>query len=287
MAFSIVILVIGLIVLLIGSYTDIRTREVPDWVDYGLIFIGLGTRLIYSFATFDWSYLIEGILGFAVFLAIAYAMFYAGQWGGGDAKMMMGLGALVGLRFGWLDFSLSFLFNVFLVGAVYGLVWTSTLAFVNRQEFWAEVKKIVHTPRMLRIRKMFIISAVIMLVLAMFAGNLALKLLLFAFVAFYLGTFYLWIFIKAVEKVCMYKLIAPEKLTEGDWIAKDIVVEGKKICGPKDLGIEMRQIRQLIKLKRQKKIDKILIKEGIPFVPSFLIAFIATYLFGNMFLMFV
>ena len=116
MAFSIVILVIGLIVLLIGSYTDIRTREVPDWVDYGLIFIGLGTRLIYSFATFDWSYLIEGILGFAVFLAIAYAMFYAGQWGGGDAKMMMGLGALVGLRFGWLDFSLSFLFYFFVGG---------------------------------------------------------------------------------------------------------------------------------------------------------------------------
>lgn len=285
MVFSIVILIIGFLVLLIGSFTDIRTREVPDWVDYGLIFAAIGARLAYSLATFDWSYLIEGILGFIAFFIIAYVMFYAGQWGGGDAKMMMGMGALVGMRLEWLDFSVSFIVNIFLVGAVYGLVWTSVLAFVHRHKFWIEVKKIVHSPKMLRIRKMFIISALIMIILAMFAGNLTLKLLLFAFVAFYLGTFYLWIFIKAVEKTCMYKFIPPEKLTEGDWIAKNIVVGGKRICGPKDLGIEMSQIRQLIKLKRQKKIDKILIKEGIPFVPSFLIAFVATYLFGNMFLM--
>ena len=79
----------------------------------------------------------------------------------------------------------------------------------------------------------------------------------------------------------MIKKIPIEKLTEGDWIVKDVMVDNKRICGPKDLGIEKKQIAQLIKLKQKGKIQNIVIKEGIPFVPSFLIAYIATLLLGN------
>ena len=81
----------------------------------------------------------------------------------------------------------------------------------------------------------------------------------------------------------MLKLVEPEKLTEGDWIAKDIVVNGKRVAGPKDLGISKAQIKELLGLKKQKKIGKILIKEGIPFVPSFLAAFAVTMLYGAWF----
>ena len=94
---------------------------------------------------------------------------------------------------------------------------------------------------------------------------------------------YLSIMAKAVERACMLKLVSPLKLTEGDWVAKDVVVGGKRIAGPKDLGIEKRQIRQLVALYRQKKLRVVLIKEGIPFSPSFLIAYIVTILFGNIF----
>ena len=79
----------------------------------------------------------------------------------------------------------------------------------------------------------------------------------------------------------MIRWVDPEKLTEGDWVVQDVVIGGKRICGPKDLGLEMRQIKRLIRLKKQKKIKKVLIKYGIPFVPSFLIAFIVTFLYGN------
>ena len=85
----------------------------------------------------------------------------------------------------------------------------------------------------------------------------------------------------------MYKQVSVEKLTEGDWIAKDVIIGKKKICGPDDLGATKQHIRQLIALKRQKKISNVLIKEGIPFVPSFLIAFVLTYIFGNLFLLFI
>lgn len=287
MAFNMVMLAAGVIALLIGSYSDLKTREVPDWVNYGLIAFGLGSRLIYSLAAFDWSYIIEGVLGLLLFLVLAYMMFYAGQWGGGDSKMMMGMGALIGLRFSWFDFSLSFLVNILLVGAIYGLLWSIFLAARNWHKFRKEVKSIIRKPRMIMIRKIFILSAAVMIILAFFVRDFYAKLILFVFVAFYLATFYLWVFIRAIERTCMLKLVEPERLTEGDWIAKDVVVEGKKICGPKDLGIEMRQIRQLIKLKKQRKIKKILIKEGIPFVPSFLLAFIVTFLFGNLFLLLV
>ena len=79
------------------------------------------------------------------------------------------------------------------------------------------------------------------------------------------------------------ELIPVKKLTEGDWIAKDVVVKGKKICGPKDLGISRKQISRLSKLN----IKKVLVKYGMPFVPSFLLAFIITLLWGNIIFWFV
>ncbi|HIH46870.1 TPA: hypothetical protein HA297_01090 [Candidatus Woesearchaeota archaeon] len=87
---------------------------------------------------------------------------------------------------------------------------------------------------------------------------------------------------KAVEKIAMLKHIAPERLTPGDWIAEDVIVKGKRICGPKDLGIDEQQIKTLLKLKQKKLIHTVLIKEGIPFVPSFLLAFIVTLLAQNL-----
>ena len=48
--------------------------------------------------TFDWMYSLEGLFGLIVFVVVGYIMFYAGQWGGGDSKLLMGLGALIGLK---------------------------------------------------------------------------------------------------------------------------------------------------------------------------------------------
>ena len=80
----------------------------------------------------------------------------------------------------------------------------------------------------------------------------------------------------------MLKHVRPTELTEGDWIAKEIKVDGKYVTGPKDLGIEKKQIKKLIALYKKRKVNKILIKEGIPFVPSFFIAFIVTLAYGNL-----
>ena len=123
-------------------------------------------------------------------------------------------------------------------------------------------------------------------VVALIVKDLAIRIPLLGLVLVIITTFYLWIFIKAIEKACMFKYVRPMQLTEGDWIAEDIVVGGKRICGPKDLGIEKKQINLLVKLYKQNKLKEILIKEGIPFVPSFLIAFIFSLVYGNLLFLF-
>ena len=90
MIIDIIIFAVCLAAMIIASIHDIKTREVPDWLNYSLIFSGFSIRLIYSLITSDWWFLLYGIAGFAVLLGIGLIMFYAGQWGGGDSKMVMG-----------------------------------------------------------------------------------------------------------------------------------------------------------------------------------------------------
>ena len=78
----------------------------------------------------------------------------------------------------------------------------------------------------------------------------------------------------------MIKNVSPSKITEGDWIAEEIKVKGKLIAGPKDLGISLEQIARLKSLG----VKKVLVKYGIPFVPSFLIAFIIAVIAGAWYL---
>ena len=85
-----------LLVLLIGSYTDLRTREIPDFLTYGLVFVAFGIRIIFSFIYQNPVYFLEGLFGFIPLFLIALAMFYTGQWGGGDSKFIMGIGASIG-----------------------------------------------------------------------------------------------------------------------------------------------------------------------------------------------
>ncbi len=80
-------------------------------------------------------------------------------------------------------------------------------------------------------------------------------------------------------KSCLLNWKNPDELVEGDWIAKAIKVKGKIIASPKDLGLENKQIN----LMRKLKVKKILVKDGLPFIPAFLLGYILTVLFGAWF----
>ena len=274
---------VSFVVLLIGSFTDLKTREVPDWLNYGLIISGIGLNLLFSAVYSNSSFIINSLVGLAVFFGIAYIMFYAGQWGGGDSKMLMGLGAMIGIdaSFKTSQFIFGFFINALFIGAVYGLLWSIFLVFKGKKKFLREFNKILSEKKISAAKKIVLICVVLLLILFFLVGAGYIKVMILSLALLILTAFYLWIFAKAIEKTSMYKLVEPSKLTEGDWIVKDVFVGKEYICGPKDLGIEKKQIKRLIELYKQGRVKKILIKEGIPFVPSFLIAFAVTWVFGN------
>ena len=59
--------------------------------------------------------------------------------------------------------------------------------------------------------------------------------------------------------------------------ALENITQQKYLCGPKDLGISKHQIELL----KQLGYKKIKIKEAIPFIPSFFLAFMLTITYGN------
>lgn len=210
-------------------------------------------------------------------------MFYAGQWGGGDSKILMGIGAMLGIDLSAISqqFLFGFFINALFAGAVYGLLWSIFLVFKNKEKFWREFTKILSEKNIVKWKKIILALMVLLMILLFFIKLYYFKILVLSLAFLILTTFYLCIFVKAIEKSAMYKLVEPSKLTEGDWIVNDVFVDKRYVCGPKDLGIDKKQIRKLIEFYRQGKIKKILIKEGIPFVPSFFIAFLITLIFGN------
>lgn len=296
-------------VLIIGSITDIKKREVPDWINYSLIACGFSFNLLYSLIRWDFSHIINSIAGFVLFLIIALAMFYTGQWGGGDSKLLMGLGALFGVNIAFfkmiylnfmnlfnqnypmlvmeLPFSINFLSNVILIGAFYGLIWCFILVLAKRKKFLRGMKNVFKNDGLKKTQKSILAAFFVLMCSSLLIKDFILKMTIISLLIVLVVVFYLWIFIKIVENSCMLKYLKPKELTEGDWIAKDIKVNGKYVCGPKDLGIEKKQINKLIRLYKKNKIKRVLIKEGIPFVPSFLIAFVISIIWGNIFRFFV
>ncbi len=296
-----ILLSVGVIGLIIGSITDIKKREVADSVNYFLIFSGLGLRLIHSLDSENWSFFLYGLLGFGVFLALAYAMFLTGQWGGGDSKMLMAMGALFATYptflyayfepqlFG-LPLLLAFWMNLLLVGAVYGLLWTLGIGLFHLSDLRSSWKKWMSHPS---IRKVMLLTHVFALVV-LIVGFLAYRftemgyamVLALAFSVMVLGFFYLFILVKSVENACMYRLVRPDQLVEGDWPFDDIKVEGKVVFSTdKRIGLETKDIAMLRRFQKQDKIDKIKVKHGVPFVPSFLLSLIVTFSYGNLMLM--
>ena len=83
--------------------------------------------------------------------------------------------------------------------------------------------------------------------------------------------------LKNVEDSCMFKTVNINQLTEGDWIAKDVKIKNKIIISRKVFGLNQDHIKKL----KQYQIKKVIIKEGMPFVPGFLFGFIITIIFGN------
>lgn len=272
---------VALVGLIAATYSDMKTREVPDWVNYGMIFAGLGIRALYSVAELDYTTILYGVLGLLLFFLVASVMYYTGQWGGGDAKMLMGIGALMGLTipkgftFDQIPDLIIFWILLLLAGAVYGLGVSIFLSIKHAAKLRAEFIPTFKDSWTRLVAAL--LTAAVAAGTALLVSDTFIRLLLTILAALVVFTYLLWLYVRVVEKACMIKDLTIDKLREGDWIAEDVIIDKKRICGPKDLGIEKKQIELLKKLAAKGKVQTIRVKEGIPFLPPFLIAFILTW----------
>jgi Flp pilus assembly protein protease CpaA len=272
------LILVALFVLIVASYVDIKILEVPDWINYAGIAAGLGIHLIFSLQQWGWWPIASSLIGLAIAFTLACIMFYSGQWGGGDAKLLMALGAIIGFETDKFAFGASFLINLVFIGGAWGLVWCIGLAVKNWKNFWSAFKTIRHQKMYVRTRIITLIVSVILIIASFIMAEFQIELLGLAVLTYFLC--YLTMFVKSVELSSMHCWITPDKITEGDWLLKPVISGRHKIM-PTKLGLEKKQVALIKRLYAQKKIDKILVKYGVPFAPAFLLAFIATMMFNN------
>src|SRR3989344_356922 len=243
---AVILIVITLIYLAAACYTDLKTREVPDWLSYSLIFAALVTRSIASISL-GWEVLISGILGLGIYFGLACLFYYTHQWGGGDSKLLMGMGVVIGvsLPFDLNSFNLLWFFLALLfLGAIYGLFWMTGIAIKN-------LLIIVFTVISPPVWPMIFVPPFI---------------------------FYLLVSINLIEETFFLKKMEIGRVTEGDWLAGNLAVNGKLVLPKKTLT--QTDLLKLQQLKKESKLRLILIKEGIPFIPSFLLAYLFLELGG-------
>lgn len=257
--------VIAIVSLAIATIIDIKKREVPDTLSYGTIILGVVIAIMSTVETNSWQPIISSGIALLVATAIAAIMFFSGQWGGGDAKLIIGLALL----FGASSFFWNFLIMIIFAGAIYGILYGAYLAFKRREVFTKEFKKLIYNPKVKWARFAFQIVLATALLLAFFViEDFGLKVFFVVFSGGMYLVFYAWIFSKALDS-CMKVRVKAKDLVEGDWVIEPIKM-GKKTLEVANFGITKSQIEQVQKAK----VKNVLVKEGIPFVPSFALAYV-------------
>ena len=255
------LLIIAAIWLAAASFTDIKKREVADWLSFSLVAIALSFRASESIILWSITPISTSLIGLGLFFILANLLYYLKIFAGGDAKLLIAMGTVMP--------SLPLLSNILIVGSIYGLLYSLFLGLINRKAVAKELGRLNFEGIK------YILSGLIILTLIGLALNSPLLYLISGAVAILLS---LQIYIGAVDRVSLIKNINPKDLTEGDWLLKNVRLKKGKIVYSKFSGLTKREISLLIKNGK-----KIYVRYGIPFIPVYFIAFLLTIWLGNLF----
>ncbi len=254
---------VSLIGFSLASISDLKTREVPDYLSYSLIGLGVLYRILWSASLFPDELFISVLtipaLVSLLFGIFSYLLYKTGQWGGGDVKLMIAAAWLLGFfpsrEMGLLGmgFFINFFMNLIIFGTLYTVLFT-----IGKGLVMGGIEKI---------RKlMLIIGAFLGIIFMVLLKDLPTSISLLIPLTFLAG--FGIPFFKQAEEVCFTKGVHPSKLTEGDWLIEDI-----KGIPKRGEGLTIGDIKKINKMK----IKKVKIKEGVPFLPAFLISLIVTW----------
>ena len=273
--FELIFFAVGLIGSSLAAAWDLKTTEIPDEIPNVMIAIALILFSIQSIL--EWSYwpILNSLIVGGGLLVFGFLMYYFGQWGGGDAKILAAVGFLVPTFSSNLLFSfpISYLFNVFLVGAVYMILYAFIIAALNKKiifKFFKDVKANTNAVLLGSIGLFIFFFALNWYLMKSFQlafeltsaiQNSIIPLLVT------LGLFFLWRFAKAVEDIGFKRKIPVSKLKVGDVLLENRLWE----------GINEKQLK---KIKKSGK-KTVVIKEGVRFAPAFPLALLFTLFYGD------
>jgi Flp pilus assembly protein protease CpaA len=263
------LLIFAFIWILFAVISDVRTTEIPNWLNFSLIIFALGFRFFYSlFSLGNFNFFYQGLIGLGIFSILGTVLYYSRIFAGGDAKLMIALGPILSFSSNFytnLEIAVSFLFLFSISGAIYGIIATIYFAFKNHKSFKKEFK--ISYKSHLKLNLFFMLFGI----LVMISGILFNELLLYlGIVIFILPLFY--IYTKSVDET-MRKKVDPKKLVEGDWLYHDVRI-GNKIIKADWNGLTQEDINLL-----RKKNKSVIIKKGVAFGPVFLISFLLLIFF--------
>lgn len=265
----------------IAAIWDLKTTEVPDQLPYIMIAIAL---LFYGYQSIaEWIFwpILNSLIYGLVFLGFGAFMYYIGQWGGADSLILSAVGFLLpvapqGFSSTILPFPVSYFINMFMVGAVYMMLYAFVFALRNRKilsGFVTDLKAGVN----------ILVIGSFGLFFLFYVTGLNISKLIYGSVdftrAFYISLYPLfsvavlyvvWRFAKSVELHGFRKRVPISKLKVGDMLLSE-----KKL-----IGVTKEQIKSL------KKSGKIYvdIKSGVPFAVAFPLALLATLFYGDLIL---
>lgn len=244
---------------------DVRSREIANWTNFSLIIFALAFRMFYSVFTNDYSFVLWGVGGLVFGFLIAHLFYYARIFAGGDAKLLIALCVVIPVArdvYTNALLMLVFFISFLLSGFFYSIAYSFVLSILNFSSFKKSFKR-----EFLKRKAYFYVGSVfaILFLLMMFVD------LIFAVPAFMVFVLpWLYVFTKAIEDSCMLRKIDVSKLTVGDWIEEEVKVGGR-VVKPDWEGLSEEDL-ELLKKHHKKK--PVLVKQGIPFSPAFLLGLV-------------
>jgi len=268
---TIFLIVLALIWIIFAVTSDLRTREIPNWLNFSLIIFALGARLFYSLFNDDWSFFVQGIIGLTAFFAIANLLYLSRFFAGGDAKLMIALGPIIPFESSFLsnlNLFLNFLFLFFIIRLTYDLISIFYLGLRDSNKVKKEFYKNLKANK--KLGYVFTLFGVVFIILGFFERLLFIPGILIFILP------YLYFYTKAIENKSLIEKVGSKEITEGDWLYKDVKV-GNRIIEANWNGLSKNEISLI-----RKKHKFVMIKRGIQFGPGFLIIFlIFIYLYFN------
>ncbi len=267
---EIILIIIGLIWIISATFFDIKTKEVPNWLNFTLIIVVLAFRTFTSIIQKDYWNITNGAIGVGIFFILANLFYYIRLFGGGDAKLLIGLGGIIFITNDWktnLVYTLIFIISLLIIGFVYGILGLGIRITINWKKKNKQIKKELEK-QYEKNRKTFYLFG-LLLILSTIAYYKYPVVPITPLIFIFLLVPLIIVFSRTMENTIMIRKIRTEELREGDWIYKDVKIGKNKYIKSNFEGITKNEIEKL-----RKNINFVTIRDGVAFVPVFLISYI-------------